>query len=96
VTTDPARDDEAAVADYATAYDDDFTGVTGDLDTIIDVGRSMAIGVEKGERLPSGGYDITHGTQVMAVGEDDQAHVYWSEDVSSAQLADDISTLLSE
>lgn len=96
VTTDPARDDEQAVTDYATAYDDSFTGVTGDLDTIVEVGRSMAIGVDQGERLPSGGYDVTHGTQVMAVGDDDLAHVYWSEDVSSSQLAADVQTLLHE
>lgn len=96
VTTDPARDDEATVTSYATGFDDSFVGVTGDLPTIVDVARSMAIGVEKGRRLPSGGYDVTHGTQVMAIGEDDRAVVYWGQDVSSAQLATDISTLLSE
>jgi protein SCO1/2 len=96
VTTDPARDDEQAVTSYATAYDDDFVGLTGDLPTIIDVAASVAIGVEKGDKLPSGGYDVTHGTQVMGVGADDTAHAYWGQDVSSAQLAADIHTLLSE
>jgi len=96
VTTDPARDDRQAVTRYATAYDDDFVGVTGDLPTIVEVAESVAIGVDKGERLPSGGYDVTHGTQVMAVSEDDRVHAYWGQDVSSAQLASDISTLLSE
>lgn len=96
VTTDPARDDEEAVTRYATAYDDDFVGLTGDLPTIVDVARSVAIGVDKGKRLPSGGYDVTHGTQVIGVSGDDKAHAYWSQDVSSAQLAADIHTLLSE
>lgn len=96
VTTDPARDDEEAVAAYATAFDDSFVGLTGDLPTIVEVARSMAIGVDKGKRLPSGGYDVTHGTQVMAIDEDDTASAYWGQDISSAQLASDISTLLSE
>lgn len=96
VTTDPARDDEQAVTRYATAYDDDFIGLTGELPTIVEVAKSVAIGVEKGEKLPSGGYDVTHGTQVMAVSGDDRVHAYWGQDVSSAQLAGDISTLLDE
>ena len=64
MTTDPARDDGPAVADYAEAFDPCFIGVTGDLDDIIEVGRSVGVGVEQGEKLPSGGYEVTHGTQV--------------------------------
>lgn len=96
VTTDPARDDEATVQDYVDAFDPTITGLTGDLDDIVEVGRSMAVGVDKGEKLPSGGYEVTHGTQVIGIDASDQAPVYWNADVSQAQLAHDVTMLLEE
>ena len=94
VTTDPARDDEATVEDYVTAFDPSIIGLTGDLDDIIEVGRSMAVAVDKGQKLPSGGYEVTHGTQVLAVDSDDAVPVFWDSDVSQAQLAHDVTALL--
>ena len=64
VTTDPARDDEAVTQDYVSAFDPSIIGLTGDLDDIVEVGESLAVGVDKGDKLPSGGYDVTHGTRV--------------------------------
>ena len=94
VTTDPARDDTATVEAYVDAFDPSIIGLTGDLDDIVEVGRSMAIGVDQGEKLPSGGYDVTHGTQVMAIDADDETPVFWDYDVSQAQLAHDVTLLL--
>ncbi|GAB3033598.1 SCO family protein [Nocardioides flavus (ex Wang et al. 2016)] len=96
VTTDPARDDEAVVADYVSAFDPSIIGLTGDLDDIVAVGRSLYVGVDRGEKLPSGGYDVTHGTRVMAIDADDETHVMWDHDVSQAQLARDVLLLLDE
>lgn len=96
VTTDPARDDEAVVADYVDAFDPSIVGVTGDLDDIIEVARSMAVAVDQGEKLPSGGYEVTHGTRVMAIDGDDGASMMWDQDVSQAQLAGDVTMLLDE
>ena len=96
VTTDPARDDEAVVEEYADRFDPEFIGLTGELDDIVEVGLSVAVGVEQGEKLPSGGYDVTHGTQVVGVTADDTAPVYWSQDVSQAELAHDVHVLLAE
>lgn len=96
VTTDPARDDEAAVADYVGAFDPSIIGLTGDLDDIVGVGQSLAVGIEQGEKLPSGGYDVTHGTRVYAVDSDDQSPLMWDHDVSQAELAHDVTMLLDE
>ena len=96
VTTDPARDDEAVVEDYVSAFDPSIIGLTGDLDDIVEVGRSMAVGVDQGEKLPSGGYEVTHGTQVLAVDGDDEVPVFWKADVSQAQLAHDVTMLLDQ
>jgi protein SCO1/2 len=96
VTTDPARDDEATVEKYVSAFDPSIIGLTGDLDDIIEIGRSMAVAVDKGEKLPSGGYEVTHGTQVLAVDGEDAVPVYWNADVSQAQLAHDVTVLLDQ
>ncbi len=96
VTTDPSRDTAAAVKDYVEGYDPDFTGVTGPIGSIIKVARPLGIAVDQGDKLPSGGYEVTHGTQIVAIDADDGGIAYWREDVSSAQLAADISHLLSE
>lgn len=96
VTTDPTRDTPEAVKDYATNFDPEFIGVTGPIKTIIEVARPLGIAVEQGDKLPSGGFDVTHGTQIVAINADDEGIAYWSEDVSSAQLAADLQHLLSE
>lgn len=96
VTTDPARDTGQVVQEYVDAFDPSIIGLTGDLSDIVEVGRSLAIGIDKGTKLPSGGYDVTHGTQVMAIDAADQTPVFWDYDVSQAQLAHDVTMLLDE
>lgn len=94
VTTDPARDTPKALRDYLDRYDPSYVGLTGELDTIIDVAKPLAVAVEKGEKLPSGGYDVAHSTHVVGIGSDDKAPILWTEDTSAAQFAEDFAVLL--
>ena len=94
VTTDPARDDGETLRRYLDRFDPSFTGLTGDLDTIVEVGNDLGVAVEKGERLPSGGYEVTHGTQVIGIDPDDRAPIVWTQGTSAAEFADDIHVLL--
>lgn len=94
VTTDPARDTEDVLKRYLEHFDPSFVGLTGELDTIIDIAKPMGVGVTQGEKLPSGGYDITHGTTITGVDAEDEGTIYWSESTSSADFAADIHTLL--
>lgn len=94
VTTDPARDDEQTLRDYLDRFDPGFLGLTGELTTIKDVGSKLAIAVEKGEKLPSGGYEVTHSTPVIGVDSDDTVPILWLQDTSASELADDIHLLL--
>ena len=55
----------------------------------------MAVAVDQGEKLPSGGYEVTHGTRVMAIDGDDEAPMMWDQDVSQAQLAHDVTMFCS-
>ena len=93
VTTDPARDTAPVLRGYLDRFDASFTGVTGDIEDIVEVGRSIAVGM--GEELPGGGYEVdAHSTQVTAIDAEDEAPVYWTQDTSSAEFADDVHTLL--
>ena len=96
VTTDPARDDADALRTYLDRFDPSFIGLTGDLDTIVDVGKPLAVAVEHGERLPSGGYEVTHSTHVTAINDHDRVPIVWTQGTSAAQFADDIHRLLEE
>ena len=79
---------------YLDRYDPTFIGLTGPLQDIVKVGRSLAIAVEHGDRLPSGGYGISHGTSVLAIDGDDRVPIVWSQNTSAAQFASDIHQLL--
>lgn len=94
VTTDPARDDEQALRDYLDRFDPTFVGLTGDLATISDIGLDLGVAVEKGKKLPSGGYEVTHGTQVIGLDSEDRAPIVWTQGTSAAEFADDIHLLL--
>ncbi|MGZ5403967.1 MAG: SCO family protein [Nocardioides sp.] len=94
VTTDPARDDEKALRAYLDQFDPGFRGLTGDLDTITSIGTTLGVAVEKGEKLPSGGYEVVHGTQVIGVDSDDRAPIVWLQDTSAAEFAADVHLML--
>lgn len=96
VTTDPARDTEAALRRYLDRYDPSFRGLTGSLEQLSEAAESFHVVFERGEKLPSGGYDITHGTQVFALGDDHKVRHYWSQDVTAQQLASDVKILLEQ
>ena len=94
VTTDPARDTEQVLRSYLDRFDPSFVGLTGRLSTIVRVGESLAIAVEKGEKLPSGGFDVTHGASVLGVDGNDRVPIVWTQGKSAAQIASDVHQLL--
>jgi protein SCO1/2 len=89
VTTDPARDTQQVLRDYLDHLDPSFIGLTGELDTIVEVGEALAIGVDTQD--PGG-----HTTTTMAIDSGDESPVYWGEETSAAQYASDIHSLLEE
>ncbi|CAN5645481.1 SCO family protein [soil metagenome] len=95
VTSDPARDDPATLRRYLSRFDPDFTGLTGDLATIVDLAGAMGIAIEKGPRLPSGGYEVGHGSQLLGyVGGD--GVLVWSEGMPVDDLTDDLVRLAAD
>lgn len=97
VTTDPARDDEAALREYLDGFGEGFVGLTGELKTIVEVGEPLHVYVNDGKKLPTGGYDLGgHTTAVLGIDENDEVVVVWTDGTSATEFANDITTLLEE
>jgi protein SCO1/2 len=97
VTTDPARDDEAALRDYLDRFDSEFVGLTGELTSIVALGDPLAIYVADGKELATGGYDLGgHTTATLAIDENDEAVALWKQGTSAVEYAEDIHALLAE
>lgn len=94
VTTDPARDTGGVLRAYLRRFDPAFVGLTGSLPAVVRAGRAFDIEVAKGTKLPSGGYDVQHGTQVVGLLPDGSAPYVWTEGTSAGDLADDITKIL--
>lgn len=95
VTTDPARDTGPVIRHWLDRFDPSFVGLTGPLARVVHVAETMGVSVEKGRRLPSGGYDVTHGTQVLALDGHNTVPVVWTLGATAPELAHDIHQLLS-
>jgi protein SCO1/2 len=94
ITTDPARDDATVLRAYVDRFNPDFTGLTGPLRTITTVGNALGVPIEKGTKLPTGGYDVNHGTQVIGLLPNGTAPIVWTQGTPPGRFADDIATIL--
>ncbi len=96
VTSDPARDDERVLREYLDRFDPAFEGVTGELKKIVRVANALGVEIAKEPTLPSGGYEVGHGSQIVAVDDTDRSPIVWTEGTSPDQLAEDLTALLEE
>jgi protein SCO1/2 len=94
VTTDPSRDTRPVLRHWLDHFSSSFVGVTGSLGTIAKVATDVGVPIEKGRRLPSGGYDVTHGTQVLGIDGKNTVPVVWTLGTTAPEFAHDIHHLL--
>ena len=95
VTTDPARDTGPVIRRWLDHFSSSFVGLTGALPTIKQVATGLGIPIDKGRRLSSGGYDVTHGLQVFGIDGKNQIPVVWTYGTTAPEFAHDIHQLLS-
>ena len=96
VTTDPARDTGRVLRDYLDQFDPAYVGLTSDLPTIEAVGEELGVYVAQGDPMPSGGYEVDHGTPIVGIAPDGSAPLVWQEGTSSADLAEDLKKYLAQ
>jgi protein SCO1 len=96
ITTDPARDTGPVIRKYLDRFDPSFVGLTGQLASIKDIAGAVGVPVEGMKKLPSGGYEVGHGAQVLGFGKDDKATVIWLSNAAIGDLAHDFGKLVQE
>lgn len=92
VTTDPARDNTTVLREYLDGYDPDYVGLTGDLADIKTAAKAMGVAITGMNKLPSGGYEVGHGAQVVGF-RGDHAPVIWTQGTPVDDLAAGITEL---
>jgi protein SCO1/2 len=93
VTTDPTRDTKKVLRRYLDRYNKDFVGVTGPLSGIVALAKPMGIDILKGQKLASGGYEVQHTTNVIAV-RGARGDLVWTAATSPSDIADDLKKIL--
>ncbi len=101
VTTDPARDNPAALTRYLSAFDASYTGVTGKPAALAELTQAFHVYAAKGQAAMKDGtgYLVEHDDHTFAVvpkGDGREVVAMWNRDRTSAQLAEDIGSLLEE
>jgi protein SCO1 len=96
ITTDPARDTGPVIRKYLDRFDPSFTGLTGTLPQIKDIAKAVGVPVEGMQKLPSGGYEVGHGAQVIGFGANDKANVLWLSNAAIGDLAHDFGKLVAD
>ncbi len=92
VTTDPARDTDAALRAYLARFDASFVGLSGSSRDILAAAESMGVPVSGIRRLPDGGYEVGHGVQVIGF-RGNEAPVIWTEGTPVAAMVTDVVAL---
>ncbi len=92
ITTDPARDTDEVLRSYLAKYNPSFLGLTGSMASIKRAAGDMGVPIQGIKRLPSGGYDVGHGAQVIGF-HGNLAPVIWTEGTSVPDMVSDIETL---
>ena len=93
VTTDPARDTRRVLRTYLDHYDPRFIGVTGPLSRIDALGKPMGVYIKKGQKLPSGGYEVDHTANVISVS-GGKGDLVWTASTSQSDMAADLEKIL--
>ena len=94
ITTDPARDTGPVIRKYLDRFDPSFVGLTGSLTSVKDIAKAVGVPVEGMQKLPSGGYEVGHGAQVIGFGKNDKATVLWLSNAAIGDLAHDFGKLV--
>ncbi|MEU4389364.1 SCO family protein [Kribbella sp. NPDC023855] len=96
ITTDPSRDTGPVIRKYLDRFDPSFVGLTGSLDSIKEIAKAVGVPVEGMKKLPSGGYEVGHGAQVLGFGKNDKAGVLWLSNAAIGDLAHDFGKLVED
>ena len=78
ITPDPARDTPAVLKKWLDQFDPSFVGLTGNIDTVYAYADKVGVPLKRPPVDATGDYEVVHGTQLLAFGLDQKAHVVYT------------------
>lgn len=94
VTTDPARDDRAAMRSYLDGFGDGYVGLRAELPTTQAAAQTMGVSIERGKPTGDGGYEVDHTAALFGFNARQEGVVLWQPGVAVADLVTDLETLV--
>lgn len=95
VSVDPERDTPQRVQEYVTYFDDNFKGLTGDLDDISNLAQTASV-IHVIEPSADGvSYEVGHSSTITLLDPQGSIRAIFREPLRAATLADDVSQVLS-
>lgn len=94
ITVDPERDTSEVLADYTTAFDPTFIGLTGDPADIDRIATTYGVYYKAEESTSSAGYLVDHTSTVMVVDRNGELKLLVSFDATDVELAEDLEYLV--
>jgi protein SCO1/2 len=94
VTTDPARDDAAAMRSYLDGFGDGYVGLRAPLAVTEEAASPLGVFIERGAELADGGYEVDHTAALFGFDAQGRGVVLWQPGVPVADLETDLTTLV--
>jgi len=96
ITTDPDRDTPSVIRIWLDHFDPSFVGLTGTIQQIRQTEATSGVPLSFAEHATEAGasYAVVHAGFILVYTQDDRAHVEFPAEISPAQEAQDIRTLL--
>ena len=95
VSVDPERDTPQRVQEYVTYFDENFKGLTGDLDDISNLAQTASV-IHVIEPSADGvSYEVGHSSTITLLDPQGSIRAIFREPLRAATLADDVSQVLS-
>lgn len=94
VSVDPERDTPDKVKHYASFFDKDLVGLTGDKDQVLEFAKNLGIIAVKTDVNESGGYNVDHGASVIMLNPKAQWAGVISAPINTDELTADLALLL--
>ncbi|MGN6245291.1 MAG: SCO family protein [Motilibacteraceae bacterium] len=96
ITTDPARDTPHVIRAFLNRFDPSFVGLTGPMMRIEQAAEQLGVALTGTQKLPSGGYDVGHGAQLIGWGPGGRTTVVWTPGTAVGALREDVTRLSGE
>lgn len=94
ITVDPERDDADRLAQFVTAFDESFVGLTGSEEQLRSVAENFGIGFQKQPGSAATGYLVDHTITLVVLDQDGRSRLYLGYELTPEQIESDLRNLL--